>query len=291
VTVYDRVKDEIRVQRPEQVCVVGHFYTFNDDEGRKRFELEHLLSECEAKGAVVLRKLVGGEAITEEERADFSLFMAFAALRTPDHVDTVKKMSAEMMKAVTKKLFFDVAQVKENLRRDPDAPKTEEELESLAQDMVEVAQSDEYEVTTDHQWAVSISVQTAFGIAPILNERNWSILHRRDKKKSFITSDAPVLLTTIAPRRDGFYGRGIGFANADALVLFPLDDSCVLAAHNQGGALVHARVGGDYMRQFNLDLASRCQRYIVGRDDALLLNLARTVRLPEEEWKPKFQMG
>jgi hypothetical protein len=44
-----------------------------------------------------------------------------------------------------------------------------------------------------------------------------------NEKKPFITTDAPVPLTTVAPRENSIWGLGCG--NADALVPFPLTES------------------------------------------------------------------
>lgn len=40
LAVYDRESDEVRVQQPLNTGVIGHLYTFEDSEGRKRLELE-----------------------------------------------------------------------------------------------------------------------------------------------------------------------------------------------------------------------------------------------------------
>src|SRR2546423_12733762 len=40
VAVFDREKNEIRLQQPVNTAVIGHFYTMEDEEGRRRFELE-----------------------------------------------------------------------------------------------------------------------------------------------------------------------------------------------------------------------------------------------------------
>lgn len=45
VAVYDREKDEVRRQQPKDTTVIGHFYTMVDEQGRKRYEIEALLSE------------------------------------------------------------------------------------------------------------------------------------------------------------------------------------------------------------------------------------------------------
>src|SRR3990172_4082884 len=61
VAVFDRELNEIRVQQPVNTCVIGHFYTMEDAAGRKRFELEQLLSEYETKASFVIKKLAATE--------------------------------------------------------------------------------------------------------------------------------------------------------------------------------------------------------------------------------------
>ncbi|TLM69250.1 MAG: DUF4238 domain-containing protein [Deltaproteobacteria bacterium] len=289
VSVFDRDKNEFRNQKPDQVCVIGHFYTFNDLEGRKRFELEHLFHVYETKGADAIRKLVTKDELTVDERTDFAIYLAFAVSRTPEHMESIKHLNSGFIKDICKRLFSDIDQVKEQMRSKPDAPATEAELEAEAKAMVDFAQSDLYEVKTNHQWVVGLALQMAFDIAPILAGRNWMVLHRGSDKRSFITSDAPVLLTTMGPRETGFWWSGVGFGCSDALVLFPLNASCLLAVYGDGGGLRHSTVGDDYMRRFNLELARRCHRFIIGRDEELLRSLAKRLNLSETKWEPKFR--
>ena len=76
LAIYDRESNEVRVQQPLNTGVIGHFYTLEDNEGRKRFELEQMLSEFEAKASPGIRKLVAKVQPTDEERADLAIFVA-----------------------------------------------------------------------------------------------------------------------------------------------------------------------------------------------------------------------
>ena len=287
VAVFDRELNQIRVQQPLNTCVIGHFYTMADAEGRRRFELEQLLSEYETKGSGVIKKLAAKGAINADERTDLAIFVAFAAFRTPDIVDSLKAFNSGLVRDICIQTFSDVEEVKTRMRGKPDAPSSDEELETEARELVEYAQSGQYEVTTSHLWAVSMAIRMAFIIAPILAGRNWAILHRDNEKKSFVTTDAPVLLTTVAPRQNNFWG--IGFGNTDALVLFPLTESCILAMHGSEGDLRHWTAGSEQIRHINLALADRCQRFVVGRDEALVRSLADHLCLAKKKWRPKMQ--
>lgn len=287
VAVFDRESNEVRVQQPVNTGVIGHFYTMEDPEGRKRFELEQLLSEYEAKASLVIKKLAAKEEINADERTDLAIFVAFAAFRTPDLVDSIKAFNSNLIGDIAKRMFADVEEVKAQMRGKPYAPSTEEELEADARELVEYAQGGQYEVRTNHNWAVSMSIRMAFNVAPIFAGRDWAVLHRDNDKKSFVTTDAPVVLTTVAPRKSSFWG--IGFANVDALVFFPLTESCILAMYGSDGNLQHRTVGMEHMRHINLTLAEHWQRFVIGREAALIRSLADHLGLASKKWQPKMQ--
>lgn len=116
LAVYDREANEIRVQQPVNTGVIGHFYTLEDEEGRKRFEVEKMLSEFEAKASPTIRKLAAKEEISADERSDLAIFVALAGFRTPDIVDSLKLFNSEVVGDVAKRMFTDVEQVKKQMR-------------------------------------------------------------------------------------------------------------------------------------------------------------------------------
>jgi len=287
VAVFDRKLNETRIQQPVNTGVIGHFYTMEDAEGRQRFELEQMFSESEDKASHTIKKLAAWDEIDADERSDLAIFVALAAFRTPDIVDSIKTFNSNFIGDMAQQMFADVEVVKERLRSKRDAQSTEEELDAEARDLVEFAQDGQYEVTTNHKWAVSMAIKMAFTVAPIFAGRNWVIFHRDNGKKSFVTTDAPVLLTTVSSRENNFWG--IGFGNADALVLFPLTESCVLAIHGNNGDFQHRMASVEHIRRINLAIADHCQRFVIGRDAALIRSLAKHLGLANKKWRPKIQ--
>ena len=250
--------------------------------------MEQLLSEYETKASFVIKKLAATEAINADERTDLAIFVALAACRTPDIVDSLKALNSNLIRDVGKRMFADVDEVKTRMRGKPDSPSAEKELEVEAHKLVEFVQNGQYEVKTNHTWAVGMAMEMAFNIAPILAGRDWAVVHRDNEKKSFVTTDAPVRLTTVAPREKSFWG--IGFGNTNALVLFPLTESCILAMYGSDGDLKHRTADVKQIRHTNLALVDRCQRFVVGRDEALVLSLTDHLCLASKKWKPKMQL-
>jgi hypothetical protein len=114
------------------------------------------------------------------------------------------------------------------------------------------------------------------------------VLHRDNDKKSFITTDAPVILSTVAPHQSSFW-EGVGFGSADAMVVFPMTQSCALIICGSGGDLQHRTVGTEQIRHCNLMMADRCQRFVIGRDESLIRSLADFLGLHGKRWQPKMQ--
>lgn len=290
VAVYDREKNEIRSQQPKDTTVIGHFYTVEDAEGRRRFEIEALLSEYEGKASPVIKKLAGKETITADERSDLAIFMALGAMRTPDIVESLQLMNSDMVMAMAKRIYLNVDRIAADLRKDPVyAGRSDDEVRIEAQAMVDMVQNDGLTVQTSEKWAVGMAIKMSLAVAPTFAGRDWVIAHRDNDRKSFVTTDAPVVLTTTEPHEPNIYG--IGFASADALVAFPLTQSCVLMMHGCGGGFQHIEVNADKIRKANLAMAEQCKRFVVGRDEALVKSLAEEVGLAGRQWQPKMQRG
>lgn len=287
LAVYDRQSNSVGVQNPKNTGVIGHFYTLKDAEGLQRFELEEMLCGFETKASQVIMKLVAKKLISADERNNLAIFIALAAFRTPDIVDSLKGFNSELIGDIAKRMFANVEEVKDRMRGKTGSPISEEELEKKAQGMVNFANSGSYKVTTDHKWAIGKAMEMAFTVAPILAGRDWIVTHRNNDKKSFVTTDAPVLLTTVAPRKSNFYG--VGFGNSDALVVFPLTASCVILMYSNNGQLEHRVANTQQIRQINLGLTDNCQRFVIGRDVELVRSLANYHDLANKTWRPKMQ--
>jgi hypothetical protein len=206
LAVYDRESDKVRVQQPINTGVIGHFYTLTDSEGRRRFELEQLLSEFETKASPAIRKLAAHVTPTDDERSDLAIFVALAGFRTPDIVDSLKLFNSGVVGDMAKMMFSDVEEVKAQMRGKPGAPASEDDLQREAAEMVQFAQSDQYRVTTSHRWAVAMAFEMAMKVAPLLAGRNWMVTHRGTERASFVTTDAPVagrahVIASQSPRR------------------------------------------------------------------------------------------
>ena len=289
MAVYDRHNDGVRYQTPDNTAVIGHFYTFQDETGQKRFDIESLLAQVESQASVAIEKLIAGEAISDDDRVNLSFFIAFAATRTPDHIDSVKSVLSESWGRLLDTTFANEERAKSAISSLGDAPKTDVELDNEARDLVEFVKSKQYIIEADHQVGVGFAISSACELAPILYERHWVVAHNANPRSSYVVSDAPVILSTVIPRKGKFVG--VGYANIDALVSMPLSMDTGLVLFGKGQGLEHTSVSSKTVRHANMAQAHNCQRFLIGRHKALVESLAKRLKLGSTQWRPKYRTG
>lgn len=290
LSVYDRQKNEFRIQTPNNTGAITHYYTFTDADGRRRYDLEHLMCEYEGKAAQIIRKLSAQEQLTDQERSDMAIFVAIMGFRTPDQIDSLKFANGEMIKRMSRMIFGSEKLAKNAVKQNPkNMGLSEDEIEQQAKQLCEFVQRNQFTVETEHQWAVGMSMSMFSKVADILVRRDWVVMHRDSEKRSFITSDAPLILTLMHPRQNTFYG--IGFASSDAMVVFPLTEASILVMYGFDGSFTHGFMTEANMKDTNRLIAERCQRFVMGRDEKLVRSLVEHVQLDKTSWQPKVRVS
>ncbi|AWH47961.1 hypothetical protein C1925_01650 [Stenotrophomonas sp. SAU14A_NAIMI4_5] len=289
LAVFDRERNEIRRQQPVNTGAVGHLYTLTDDLGRQRFELEGALSQIEAAASEHLPALFSGGQISVEARGAIAHFVGTLATRTPEFIANIQHLNGELIKATSRILLSNEAQARHALAKNRDhAGLSEEELSRLARDLVDFAEGENYEVSTDAKWAMTMALPMGEQVAEIMAERQWDVW-RAPPRCAFVLSDAPVVLTTAARRSSNF--MGLGFASMDALVIVPLDSNHALAMHSGGRSNHLGTVSREAVRRVNLSVAKRTQRFLIGRDNPLVASISRAAGLEQTTWRPRMGTG
>lgn len=287
LAVYDRDKNEIRRQQPVNTGVAGHLYTVTDEQGRKRFELEAALSQVEGDAAKHLPTLMTGGTLSADGRAAIAHFLALLSVRTPEFIESIQAMNGGIVRHVAKLMMSDEASVVRQIKDDPKhADKSPEELREFAAGVADFVKGDDYVVTTDREYAVTLALRMADAITPHIYQRQWTVW-TAPPRTSFVTADAPVVLTTLGPP-SGPRWMGVGFGSADALVIVPLSAAHALTIWGEGMGTNRLSIDRDLARRVNLDVARRCQRFLLARDDAHALSISRAANLAQTQWKPKF---
>jgi len=147
LNVYDRQKNELRIQTPHNTGAITGFYTFTDEDGRRRYDLEHLMSEYEGKASQIIRKLSAKEKLTDAERSDMAIFVAIMGFRTPDQIDSLKAANGEMIKCLSHKIFGSEKLAKIAVKQNPkNVVLSDDEIEQQAKQLCEFVQRNQFTV-------------------------------------------------------------------------------------------------------------------------------------------------
>lgn len=289
LAVYDRPTAQMRRQQPVNTGVEGHLYTVSDEDGRQRFEWEQALGKIESDASRSLPTLLNGQALQDDARAAIALFVGTLAVRTPEFIQSVGEATGQFVKMLTQTAFANDDRALASLRGCPEFAHLDEgEIREKAEGMADFASRGEFTVNIDRQWSVSMALPMGEHIAQALDARHWSVLEA-PVGAAFVVSDAPVVLTALYPPKPSW--AGVGFGSTEALILVPLDSTHALAMYGWKRSNSVRKIDRRMVRSVNLNVATRSQRYLLGRDNALVEAVARASRLNETTWKPKFQVG
>jgi len=171
---------------------------------------EKMLAHLEASVLTVFEKIDRAEKLEDDDRAAFSVYIAFMLTRVPRFRNWATKLYSEM-----KRFELDIR------ARHP---------QGFTDDRVrEVFASGKYDVIVDPQASLD-AVMQAPDFAPWIGARTW-FFHRATGNDRFITSDNPVAyFTSDHFREERAPGRkiGVGLASPDSVLTFPVSKTIAL---------------------------------------------------------------
>lgn len=287
VSVFDRRTGHIRPQTPDHTGRIPNLYTFEDHQGRRRYDLENLFGYHENLAAAVILKLSKSEPIDALEREQLIAFLALAAVRTPTAIADIQHSYGAFMSRLTQHPLYDEASTLKMLRevQGPDLP--EDELRELARKVFEGIRNDSYKLDVDPGFALKMSINFFGRIAKCIWNRDWTVMHRPSHENAFLTTDSPVVLTHNGPEAHAS-GKPIGYASLHALILFPLDESCGLVLSGNQGKFRHAVLSSEKLREYNLEIAINCQCYVIGSQETLVRSITDELGLAGTEWASQY---
>ena len=208
--------------------------------------------------------------------------------RTPEFERAYNEMSEGLMKRITKDLFSSLDRTEEILRQEP------KEERVTAEEIYQFVQSDEYRINFHRNASLRTMADLVTELTPEVMALNWAVVHAT-LDTSFVTTDAPFVL--VAP--NDFRSRGMvgfGLRTPGAVKLFPLSQSACLIMgdfiRDEGGfEIVHEKAGVGKVTKINLALASRCERFLLGRDEALVKSIASRSRIDRTQPGPKTNLA
>lgn len=285
LSVFDREKSEYRRQPPKNTAVIGHFYAFLNVDGQMDYGLETFFSQIEGKAKVVIEKLEDDERILPEERLDLAMFIALLFNRVPKFERESEQIADTTGKALMKKMFPTIESVEEHLRREAEG---DGDRSVSAQAFFDFIHKEQYTIVGNRNISIQAILEHTPEMATILAFMDWAIAHANDRS-SFITTDSPFgFIVPEEIRRSREPAIGLGSPNVTKIV--PLSGRIALLLGGVGVGLGHFDFDRTQVRELNVAVASECDRYVMGPDEALVRSIVRRSRVDRDDVGTKMKV-
>jgi Protein of unknown function (DUF4238) len=265
---YDIANNEVRNASPMNTAVETNFYSVLNEAGDYYDEVESWLSGVESKASELYPKVLRGESLVGQEKADFAVFISSLFARSPALITAHAEMTGYLAQQITDSTFtirerFDASMDRyEASNGKVTTPQQRTEILDFAHD------KSQYVIQVDKKRGLS-----ALGIADKLTEiflgMTWCIFESPDQH--LITSDNPVVRVNPIQDEHSIYGDG-GFMNKRSNVSFPLSPSRILGlAWLPESPKGICRVDKQQGRLFNRQRAHFAERYLYAsrRDEGI----------------------
>ena len=288
VAVFDRHTGITRRQTVENTGLETHIYTFEDDQGRRRYEIEEMLSQVEAGLANAIPRFEAAKGYTDTDVEFLISFIAFAELRTPGAMTEAKRVTAGFVDVVAQVATESVERTMKLLAamyREKGEHRTQVELLAEAEGLVKFVRGGQYVIEVDPQSALMENLRLWRAIVDSLIPRDLQIIRPIDPQSRYVTSDSPVVLES------RFGDNHVGFGSEEAIILFPLTASCLISLTGNGGRRGTGIARPEQVDRMNDVLALNADRYIISGDDDGLRRLVERLDLSKTKRAPKHILG
>lgn len=245
--VYDKDDKGLFESSPEGIAYENHYFSFMTPEGEKDSEtVENFFMDLEGESSKVVRKILAGETLTEDERVTFAVFVSSMMVRVPNLRNNIRSSTADMIKNLT---AF-IAAHKENFTGMIERYKKEtgqkidipvEELRQWAAD------PENYTVEVDQQYATGMALSLMDRFVPIFFNMKWAFL-KATGDFNFMTGDNPLHYTD--PTHDFRSPYGVGLFSRNIQVTLPLSKG-ICAFGTWEGAEGYIKVGSQQVKNVN----------------------------------------
>lgn len=272
--VFDRYKKEYRYQNIRKIASENKFYSYQTQ--GKKGNLEKLFSQVEGLASPVLKKILSREEITEQEKADFAMFVSVMKVRVPDFKKWTEEGSEKIYKKINQ-IFFSQ---KDNVDRMLNKTSLDLSEKEIAELIAFVTDGKRYYVKFPSNYWLGIMLRISLDIAQLFTCMDWKVLFF-NKKYALITSDNPVVL--IPPQDydpNSFYG--VGLMTSGARTAFSLTpDICLIITDLKEKPTIQYTdiVDKNVFRSINFMTAQNSDRFVYSPDKGKLEKLVKDTKI------------
>lgn len=276
--VYDRAKNEFRIQTPVNTTIEKDYYTFVDKKGEKNKSVEKILADIEGRVVPVFDKIKNQDCINDEDKGIMSLFLSFFIYRVPEFEKLSNEIAQKMAEIMMKNIITSREQAAKMIKQyEKDTGKS---LNVSPEIIYEYAQKSQFEIIIDRNTTLKQMLDYSMKNKDWLYNLDWVIL-QAPEKTSFITSDNPFVL--VPPIGFPIGIRGYGLKTKGVTKIIPLSKEQCITIGSPGNNFKYVDISVKAVRDINLYVASRCDRFVIGRDEKLLRNIVKRTKI--HKWK------
>lgn len=272
--VYDRENKEIRQQTPVNTAVQKYYYSFEDDEGERDADVEGLLSLIETYTKPIIYKLNKRELIDNSEKETLSIFVGFLYGRVPRFERNYNDNKERILRHLNKVIFANEQVTEQTIKRyERDTGK---KIDISAKELSEFALDDDrYTIEIHRNESLKMMLNLCKKLPIYFIQMDWLFLFA-PKNASFITTDDPFILTPPQRLPDN---TPYGIATKGTQKHVPLSQHVCLVMFDRGDKIDTREATRDEVRGINRNSTSKCDRFVIGRDKALVSSLIKSVGL------------
>jgi hypothetical protein len=276
LSVYDFKRERLKPKGKKGVAFMEDLYTFEDDRGEKRFDVEHALAAIENDALPIIKRLCKGEAVDQVDRVTLSFFIAVNMLRTPAAMDELQRMYESAVPQMREYFASELTAMTFFVQ------KLNMGLERAAEHAAIIF--GRATLRPGRQGALALFLTATPIVQSRVFKSHWLILEAATEASPFIISDAG--LTRIAA-----YPAAVGdFLSPGMQLAFPLSPNyCLVTQRSSEQANVDRKIAGiDLVAQINEATASSADRYAMGPSETQLMKSAESLRRKPPNWVPIF---
>lgn len=271
--VFDRDSKEFRQQTPGNTALRKYYYSFENDDGEKTADIESLLSLVEGHTKSIIDKVNDEKLINDTEKETLSIFIGFLYSRVPNFEEYFNDQRERIVRHLSKIIFSDQERTEKMLKQYEQ--ETGRETNVTAKELSDFAVSDRYDIEVHRNESLKMMLSLSTKLANYFRQMDWLFLYA-PMKSSFVTTDDPfTLVPPSALASKGFYG----IATRGTQKFVPISQRVCLVMFDRGEAIDKREGTREEIRTINLNITSKCDRFVISRDEALVKNMVTTIGL------------
>jgi hypothetical protein len=275
LAVYDRITEKFFFTGRDGVASANEFYAFTDNEGNKRFDVEHALGVFESDAIPIIKRLCKRNGLDTFERSMLSWYIAANLLRTPQALDELRR-GYEALAPLLRDHFEDEAAARKFYEDQKMHPLRAAERAAIIFGRAELKPG--------RQAALGLFFEALPIVFSRIDRSRWLILESLTKAGTFVISDCGVAQIAYSQESIGnLLAPGIQFA-------FPLSaDRCLVSIYSTGQiSLEYKEVDHKLVTSINWATAWASRRHVMGSFMPQIKDIATVLSTIPAGWIPVF---